>query len=346
MMARRTALCLALALAASPLPAALVLELSNEPASTAGFWKMNNPNSTFVQDLTTSINYGNHTGYVTFEPGKTDNNKNIAALPNGFTKKAWISSSTLNGSVMAGTWNVKVQVRNRYLDTALGKAWVRIWRGSSANGNGAIAVSPWTADNDTLSLGPSMVTLLSISVDVPSSGITLNNEYVFLELAWQMVTTSISPEAGVQLLVGEGPAESLTLAEWANATSTPSPSPTPSITPTATPGFSSPTPSVTPNIVVSLPGGPPVLDRNLFRPSQGPLGLYFETTAAGDAQLDIYDSRGRFVRSMKLGYLPAGAQWAAWDGKTDSGAEAASDLYFLRVKAPGLSVILKTYLLR
>jgi flagellar basal-body rod modification protein FlgD len=56
--------------------------------------------------------------------------------------------------------------------------------------------------------------------------------------------------------------------------------------------------------------------------------------AAQAASYEILDSQGRTVRRM-TGETGAGPSTVTWDGKTDSGADAAQGVYSLRVSAKG-----------
>jgi flagellar hook assembly protein FlgD len=47
----------------------------------------------------------------------------------------------------------------------------------------------------------------------------------------------------------------------------------------------------------------------------------------------IYDVRGKQVRTVVDGVLPGGDHSIPWNGRDDSGHEAANGVYFCRVKA-------------
>ena len=56
-------------------------------------------------------------------------------------------------------------------------------------------------------------------------------------------------------------------------------------------------------------------------------------SAADDVKVTIKDSNGIAVRTVSLGKLEAGIQNFVWDGKTDSGAQAADGNYTVSVAA-------------
>lgn len=69
---------------------------------------------------------------------------------------------------------------------------------------------------------------------------------------------------------------------------------------------------------------------NPFNPSTT---IRFDLPVAGPARLDIVDARGRQVRSLVSGDMPAGFHSIRWDGNDGAGRPAASGLYFYRLEA-------------
>jgi hypothetical protein len=60
----------------------------------------------------------------------------------------------------------------------------------------------------------------------------------------------------------------------------------------------------------------------------------FETTAAGRAEVCVFDVAGRLVRTLLDEELPRGRHRAAWDGRSDSGEVVANGVYFYRIDGP------------
>ena len=60
--------------------------------------------------------------------------------------------------------------------------------------------------------------------------------------------------------------------------------------------------------------------------------ITFDVGEAGPVTLAIYDVRGRRVRTLLDGALPAGPHRAAWDGRDDAGRAVASGLYVYRLR--------------
>lgn len=67
---------------------------------------------------------------------------------------------------------------------------------------------------------------------------------------------------------------------------------------------------------------------------------------SGRVSLTIHDLRGRLVRTLVQGKDQPGAHRVTWDGKYDSGAQAASGIYFCRLDAAGGAHVRKLVLLK
>ena len=65
----------------------------------------------------------------------------------------------------------------------------------------------------------------------------------------------------------------------------------------------------------------------------------YQLAEDSEVSISIYDSAGRLVRSLSLGYQPAGfynsrGQAAYWDGRNAVGESAASGVYFYQLETP------------
>jgi PKD repeat protein len=65
-----------------------------------------------------------------------------------------------------------------------------------------------------------------------------------------------------------------------------------------------------------------------------------------DVRLEIFDIRGRRVRTLEAGLQDAGRHIKIWDGRDDQGDEAASGVYLYRLRSPNYSFARKMILLR
>jgi 1,4-alpha-glucan branching enzyme len=70
-------------------------------------------------------------------------------------------------------------------------------------------------------------------------------------------------------------------------------------------------------------------------PARGAVSVAFELPAAAHARLELFDLRGRLVRTLVDGGRAAGTHVARWDGRDASGAPAPAGVYFLRLTAAG-----------
>lgn len=59
--------------------------------------------------------------------------------------------------------------------------------------------------------------------------------------------------------------------------------------------------------------------------------LHYELTTAGPVTLAVYDLRGRWIRTLVEGPLPAGRYETAWDGRDGAGRALSSGVYVVRL---------------
>jgi flagellar hook assembly protein FlgD len=62
--------------------------------------------------------------------------------------------------------------------------------------------------------------------------------------------------------------------------------------------------------------------------------------------MDVFDATGRKVKTIHQGQLPAGAQYAFWDGTNYLGAKVENGLYYFTMKAANTVVTDKVILSR
>jgi len=72
-------------------------------------------------------------------------------------------------------------------------------------------------------------------------------------------------------------------------------------------------------------------------PSSGETQFAYTVSRDGLVRLDVFDLKGRRVRTLVSGWRPAGEGRASWDGARDDGAPASAGVYFARFtdSAPG-----------
>ena len=96
--------------------------------------------------------------------------------------------------------------------------------------------------------------------------------------------------------------------------------------------------TMTVNAVTGAPEGIPTvltLGGAVPNPFNPATDIQFSLPADGRAALRIYDLSGRLVRTLFDGVLTAGPHTQRWNGRDDTGREAASGVYFARLVSQG-----------
>ncbi|MCE2449008.1 MAG: VWA domain-containing protein [Candidatus Latescibacteria bacterium] len=92
----------------------------------------------------------------------------------------------------------------------------------------------------------------------------------------------------------------------------------------------------------------PFLQQNAPNPFNGSTVISFQIPAsmAGPTRLTIYNLTGQIVHVLTDGHLAAGAHVLAWDGRDESGQEAASGVYIYRLEGTSFAITRRMMLLR
>jgi len=98
--------------------------------------------------------------------------------------------------------------------------------------------------------------------------------------------------------------------------------------------FNSEEPIASAGASTAVPALGPVLAGASPNPFQQSTTIRFSLSVAAPARLDVFDVSGRRVRALVNGSLPMGEHEARWAGDVESGARAASGVYFLRLESP------------
>jgi photosystem II stability/assembly factor-like uncharacterized protein len=108
------------------------------------------------------------------------------------------------------------------------------------------------------------------------------------------------------------------------------------------------------NILISSQGvsaagdvpSPVALDQNYPNPFNPRTTIRFSTARAGAVKLQVYDLRGRLVRTLVDESRPAGPYSEVWDGRDNRGSGAAAGIYFYRLETGGQVLQQKMTLLK
>jgi hypothetical protein len=82
---------------------------------------------------------------------------------------------------------------------------------------------------------------------------------------------------------------------------------------------------------------------NPFNPSTR---LQFGVATAGPVTIDVFDARGRHVRSLLHEARQPGIATVQWDGRDDAGHSVASGVYVARLQAAGATATRRMTLLK
>lgn len=88
----------------------------------------------------------------------------------------------------------------------------------------------------------------------------------------------------------------------------------------------------------------------LFDPVPNPFNpkatLAFELAEPGKVTVRVFDVTGRRLRALADEAMPAGRYDLTWDGRDDAGAELASGVYFIQMRAGRYAGVRKAVLVR
>jgi hypothetical protein len=82
---------------------------------------------------------------------------------------------------------------------------------------------------------------------------------------------------------------------------------------------------------------------NPFNPSTT---ILYQTTAAGNVKLSVYEVRGRELKVLFNGRQTAGRHEIQWDGRDQNGVSAGSGVYFVKMAADNYQKVQKVLLVK
>ncbi len=105
-------------------------------------------------------------------------------------------------------------------------------------------------------------------------------------------------------------------------------------------------PCGSPTAVASVAGDRFALQPSYPDPFTSQTSLRFTLPRSSSVRLDVFDLRGRRVRTLVDGQLPAGTHAAHWNGADENERPLPSGTYFFHLSAGGVTVGQRTVLLR
>jgi hypothetical protein len=76
-------------------------------------------------------------------------------------------------------------------------------------------------------------------------------------------------------------------------------------------------------------------------PTSGTAQVALTLARSGPLSAEVFDARGRLVRSLHAGVMEAGPHTLRWDGSAESGLPASAGVYWIRVAAQGMQKSVK-----
>jgi hypothetical protein len=131
-------------------------------------------------------------------------------LPSAFTGYGYRTVNPLSGSFASGSWALAFKVKSNSYYAQVGKVYFRLWKSTAADGSGAEPVSVWQQSSLFLSFTAADQYKTGLCSTAVLGGVTFDNEYLFLEIAWFCTTSGGNNAAAVAWVHNEGAAEALT----------------------------------------------------------------------------------------------------------------------------------------
>ena len=85
---------------------------------------------------------------------------------------------------------------------------------------------------------------------------------------------------------------------------------------------------------------------NIITSAGGAAIIKYEVQSAGNLSIKVYTQSGALVKTVYEGSIPGGKGTVDWDGTNSVGGKAASGIYFVKTKGPGLDKIVKIAIVR
>jgi hypothetical protein len=126
-----------------------------------------------------------------------------ASFLTGATANAFKTASNYNGDFAATAWTLTFAVRATLASAQAGRMRVRVFASVNADGSGARELTGSTQIGTTSSALSTTADVTSVVTWTPAATITLNNEYLFFVLAWEITTAGGSNSCDVQIRTGQ-----------------------------------------------------------------------------------------------------------------------------------------------
>lgn len=171
------------------------MDEADAAAATVGGWKVGKSSAGTSSELTVGTESTGFTSNTT-TPKPT-------GLVTGSSPNAWRSVNPYSGSFDTTAWSIKVAVRSvSNAFSGAGRARVRVFASANADGTGARELTAATQVGTTAGPGSTSADVISTVTWTPAAAINLSNEYIFIAVAWEIVTASGSNNADADIRTG------------------------------------------------------------------------------------------------------------------------------------------------
>ncbi len=172
----------------------LTLYLNNpiQAGSSAGLLTLTQPGaSTSTTGWTTNSNASGVYSRQTYNVEVPSANFTSTAQPSGApvnsAQDCWRISAATTGDFSAGTWYSSISViAVTQGSNDRGRAYSRLWRSANADGTSATEITQGGMLGSIFATGLSTTVAQSSSASTQVAAFSLSNEYLFLQLAWQV----------------------------------------------------------------------------------------------------------------------------------------------------------------
>src|SRR5262245_23812831 len=125
------------------------------------------------------------------------------ALQTGAAANAFKSPAALAGLFDVGNWVFTFAVRATLVSAQAGRMKMRVFASVNADGSSARELTAAAVTGTTSSVLSTSADVTSVCTWTPGTTIQLNNEFLFIVIAWEITTAGGSNSADVQIRTGQ-----------------------------------------------------------------------------------------------------------------------------------------------
>jgi hypothetical protein len=143
-----------------------------------------------------------------------------ASFLTGTTANAFKTPTPLSGTLANALWTFNLGIIATTASSQAGRLRLRIFKSANASGAGAVELTPGAQVGTTVTVTTASFLFSQVSWS-PGTTFTLNNEYLFFVIAWEITTASGSNSGDVVLRVGSSSGTNIQTPDFATVPNTP-----------------------------------------------------------------------------------------------------------------------------